>query len=358
MGGTHTPSPGRVSLSLVAAQQQSQRQQDQHHNQHKQQPVPERGHIVTSDPMPAGRPSLPVSPVGFRPAAARLPLSPSAAVGLSRPSAAASDGRPVSAGQSDYSLNLNHNSSYHISTYHIHHQAQPNPIQLRPLPLGTPSSVPAFRKSSSGSPPPLLSNEKLPPISTLLSPFVDTRATARPTQSQSDLRPPSSHGNHSASPSLTPALPSLLPPEPGPLRRPLAPPHLQYTSTSSVLPSLAPLPPASVHRYGDPSNTTLVQADHLSKSTTFPQVEVQTKVSVSVSNHRPFRCDICMQCFSRNHDLKRHKRIHMAVKPFQCSKCGKNFSRKDALRVSSFPHLFSRDLRVLPIKCLGVLMNE
>lgn len=49
---------------------------------------------------------------------------------------------------------------------------------------------------------------------------------------------------------------------------------------------------------------------------------------------RPFRCDQCTQSFNRNHDLKRHKRIHLAVKPFPCTSCDKSFSRKDALKVS------------------------
>lgn len=48
---------------------------------------------------------------------------------------------------------------------------------------------------------------------------------------------------------------------------------------------------------------------------------------------RPFKCDVCTQCFNRNHDLKRHKRIHLAVKPFPCTFCDKSFSRKDALKV-------------------------
>jgi hypothetical protein len=50
-------------------------------------------------------------------------------------------------------------------------------------------------------------------------------------------------------------------------------------------------------------------------------------------NDRPFKCDQCPQSFNRNHDLKRHKRIHLAVKPFPCTHCEKSFSRKDALKV-------------------------
>ena len=51
------------------------------------------------------------------------------------------------------------------------------------------------------------------------------------------------------------------------------------------------------------------------------------------TNDRPFKCDQCPQSFNRNHDLKRHKRIHLAVKPFPCTHCDKSFSRKDALKV-------------------------
>ncbi|KAK1145865.1 hypothetical protein N8T08_003811 [Aspergillus melleus] len=50
------------------------------------------------------------------------------------------------------------------------------------------------------------------------------------------------------------------------------------------------------------------------------------------TNDRPFKCDECPQSFNRNHDLKRHKRIHLAVKPFPCTHCDKSFSRKDALK--------------------------
>jgi hypothetical protein len=57
------------------------------------------------------------------------------------------------------------------------------------------------------------------------------------------------------------------------------------------------------------------------------------------TNDRPFKCDQCVQSFRRNHDLKRHKRTHLAVKPFPCNHCDKSFSRKDALEVCLEPLL-------------------
>ncbi|KAA1095268.1 hypothetical protein PGT21_018846 [Puccinia graminis f. sp. tritici] len=47
---------------------------------------------------------------------------------------------------------------------------------------------------------------------------------------------------------------------------------------------------------------------------------------------RPFVCEKCGARFNRNHDLKRHTRIHLEVKPFPCGWCEKAFSRKDALK--------------------------
>ena len=52
-----------------------------------------------------------------------------------------------------------------------------------------------------------------------------------------------------------------------------------------------------------------------------------------VPQERPFKCDVCPQGFTRNHDLKRHRRIHLSAKPFPCLCCGKPFSRRDALKV-------------------------
>jgi len=55
--------------------------------------------------------------------------------------------------------------------------------------------------------------------------------------------------------------------------------------------------------------------------------------SITSPDDRRLKCDKCPQSFNRNHDLKRHKRIHLAVKPFPCGHCEKSFSRKDALKV-------------------------
>jgi uncharacterized Zn-finger protein len=70
-------------------------------------------------------------------------------------------------------------------------------------------------------------------------------------------------------------------------------------------------------------------------------------------NDRPFKCDQCPQSFNRNHDLKRHKRIHLAVKPFPCGHCEKSFSRKDALKVRFYRcPLFSRAMA--NFRCSGI----
>ncbi|KAK0721802.1 hypothetical protein B0T26DRAFT_769531 [Lasiosphaeria miniovina] len=47
---------------------------------------------------------------------------------------------------------------------------------------------------------------------------------------------------------------------------------------------------------------------------------------------RPLKCDQRPQSFNRNHDLKRHKRVHITVKPLSCHNCDNSFSQKDALK--------------------------
>ncbi|KAK7473275.1 hypothetical protein VKT23_001372 [Stygiomarasmius scandens] len=49
------------------------------------------------------------------------------------------------------------------------------------------------------------------------------------------------------------------------------------------------------------------------------------------SAHRPFRCESCPASFTRNHDLKRHSKMHER-KAWKCIGCDKLFSRRDAIR--------------------------
>lgn len=51
----------------------------------------------------------------------------------------------------------------------------------------------------------------------------------------------------------------------------------------------------------------------------------------SHSTHRPHRCSVCPASFARNHDLKRHIRLH-EKKAWKCEGCHKIFSRRDAIK--------------------------
>lgn len=64
---------------------------------------------------------------------------------------------------------------------------------------------------------------------------------------------------------------------------------------------------------------------------------------------KPHQCDQCPTAFTRNHDLKRHKRIHWAVKPYPCDGCDKAFSRKDALKVCFQDYLISVSIAIVLI---------
>ena len=46
---------------------------------------------------------------------------------------------------------------------------------------------------------------------------------------------------------------------------------------------------------------------------------------------RPYQCPRCPASFARNHDLKRHVRVH-GSKAYKCSGCHKIFSRRDAIK--------------------------
>jgi uncharacterized Zn-finger protein len=147
-----------------------------------------------------------------------------------------------------------------------------------------------------------------------------------------------SYFQYNSSPSSIPENSSTLPP---PLQRPPLPPHLShqyqpYAQPPSSYPSSQPYVGGSansswrltspIHSSTDPSRNNPYAR---------PSGMMRPGAGGLVVNNqdRPFKCDQCPQSFNRNHDLKRHKRIHLAVKPFPCPSCDKSFSRKDALKV-------------------------
>jgi uncharacterized Zn-finger protein len=145
------------------------------------------------------------------------------------------------------------------------------------------------------------------------------------------------------------------------------PPFMKYSSTKDSLTSQSLPGPASVGNLLTPPGTRQVddtasapginaevptassshwpwpqyQVTPISQQSTFPYSTGPSPTVKSFSFPHaqsnpydgPFKCDQCSQSFNRNHDLKRHKRIHLAIKPFPCTYCAKSFSRKDALKV-------------------------
>lgn len=144
----------------------------------------------------------------------------------------------------------------------------------------------------------------------------------------STMSPPLQHGNtphlHSSS-FIKPPYPSYsLPAMPGPVLTNINAPGGQMSLVGNMQAQMLPMHFNS----GYAANPQFAYAQARANS---PQQ--------AQNQDRPFKCDECPQSFNRNHDLKRHKRIHLAVKPYPCAHCDKSFSRKDALKVSHFEHL-------------------
>ncbi|KAH6972170.1 hypothetical protein BKA56DRAFT_677137 [Ilyonectria sp. MPI-CAGE-AT-0026] len=105
-------------------------------------------------------------------------------------------------------------------------------------------------------------------------------------------------------------------------------------SAGPILRGLAMAPPAPYRPYL-PYQSLPTMGEFVVSNTRQPGVPIARIPGVVIptaQEERPYKCDQCVLSFVRNHDLKRHKRIHWGTKAFPCSFCGKGFSRKDALK--------------------------
>jgi len=196
------------------------------------------------------------------------------------------------------------------------------PTQLSPVPAGdagnpkAPPTPTLFHNSQASSAPPPGSYPSYPGP----SPVQQSPHSAGGSLSASSPlgQPPLGHdANHHGVFSRPPYPSYSLPPMPGPVVTNVNNPGSQMTMMGGMPPNAIPhgynsgYAASSQGGYGAPA----------------------AQPSQPAANDRPFKCDQCPQSFNRNHDLKRHKKIHLAVKPFPCHHCDKSFSRKDALKV-------------------------
>jgi uncharacterized Zn-finger protein len=104
----------------------------------------------------------------------------------------------------------------------------------------------------------------------------------------------------------------------------MSPPPRQRSKSESFPMGLS-LPPLF------PSSNPIADTMTLTNLTNLPTPPVSVRRASIAKDVKPFRCDMCSSSFSRNHDLKRHVRIHLGIRPFSCATCHKSFTRMDAL---------------------------
>lgn len=212
-------------------------------------------------------------------------------------------------------------------------QSQTNPTLQSPLSgtdsyLQRPQSTPSTYYQNSA--PSSAAHPTFPPFNTLSSPTTQSPMSAplmgsriSPVTSQGASFSPSTSqfGFRTQYPYSLPAMSAMSGPASAPLNGPILTNMHNPNNQMSMIGMPSHGMPTGMMQGGYPMNSG--QAAHLYGAQQQP------------TNDRPFKCDQCPQSFNRNHDLKRHKRIHLAVKPFPCTHCDKSFSRKDALKVGA-----------------------
>jgi hypothetical protein len=262
-----------------------------------------------------GRPTYSPSGGGYN-TNARSSQSPATGEGMTAP--------PYDAVSPPFPLHMSASGSNHSSMLQQnshHQQALQNPV------LGSQSSVSQAPASSTAAP---TDNYSRPPH----TPSYYAPSSSTPQQSSFAAYAPPQHSPTQHSPSTTGvgsrAMPALSSQLHSPMQAPAygrsygygpLPPTMGGAVMSNMTNPGGQMTMIGHHMHPMPNGYGHHLGQHIYPHHTAPQQE------------RPFKCDVCPQSFNRNHDLKRHKRIHLPVKPFPCGFCEKTFSRKDALKV-------------------------
>ena len=199
---------------------------------------------------------------------------------------------------------------------------QPSPVSGTESFVQRPQSTPSTFYSQSQ---PSSAQQSNFPFNNQSSPIQQTPMSAPPQSSRispmssqsAAFSPPTTQGNAFGRSSYAPYLPAMS-----------APPQMNGPVMSNIHNPGNPMSLIGMQSHGLPGG--LYNSGHVAAL----QQQMYGGQQQTQHNERPFKCDQCPQSFNRNHDLKRHKRIHLAVKPFPCGYCDKSFSRKDALKVN------------------------
>lgn len=108
--------------------------------------------------------------------------------------------------------------------------------------------------------------------------------------------------------------------------------YFDYSLPTSPLDAISSISSTTVE---SPSITTPTSTSPLTTTESLSfltPTSVASFTSTSIGITKQFQCSQCPLSFRRNHDLKRHVKIHLPVRPYTCEQCSKAFNRKDALR--------------------------
>lgn len=106
-------------------------------------------------------------------------------------------------------------------------------------------------------------------------------------------------------------------------------PSAEFFAGPGRVPSTSPAPPSSFPRPHSPREShrfspVPISPPHLPHPRLHSLHSFQPDgATESKNDERPFQCEECPLAFHRNHDLKRHKKIHLDVKPYPCHGCDK-----------------------------------